>query len=67
MWAAAMLVLRKTALFCSSLIMSSSSLDAVMELTPTETTLMPRSSLHLLDSARFMASASSMVWPGRAL
>ena len=43
-----------------------SSAEAVAEFTPTETTLIPRSSLHLSDNASFMACASSSAWPGRA-
>ena len=66
-WAAAMPGLRSTALRCRSLIICSSSSDAVTELMPTETTLMPRSSLHLPERAAFIASASSAVWPGSAL
>ena len=59
MCAAAMLVLRKTADFCSSLMVASSSAEAVTELTPTATMARPRVSPHLLDRTSFMACASS--------
>ena len=66
MCAAAMLVLRKTADFCSSLMVASSSAEAVTELTPTATMARPRVAPHLPDRTSFMACASSMVWPGKA-
>ena len=59
--AAAMFGLRNTALFCRSLIICSSSSEALTEFTPTDTTEMPRSSLHLPESATFIASANSAV------
>ena len=65
-FAAAILGLRYTALRCISLIMASSSSEALTELTPMDTISTPRRSFHLEDRAWFIAAAISSVWPGRA-
>lgn len=64
--AAAMVGLRKAASRCSCLIICSSSSLALTLETPTETISMPRSLRHFSVRTSFKASASSMVWPGRA-
>ena len=65
--AAAMLGLRKVALRCSSLIMASSSSEALTEFTPKDTISTPRRFAHFSDSTSLSASAISMVCPGRLL
>ena len=59
--AAAILVSRKTALFCRFLIISASSSGRVTEPSATLTTRRPRNSFHLAESASFMAASSSVV------
>jgi hypothetical protein len=64
--AAAMVGSRIIALCWSSLIISSSSLDALTELTPNDAISIPRVSLHLDERISLRASAISLVWPGSA-
>ncbi len=56
----------KAVLRCSSLIIFSSSSLALTLETPKDTISRPRRSRHFADSSWFKASASSVVWPGRA-
>ena len=64
--AAAMFALRKTAFFCSSLIIASSSSEALTELTPKDTISTPRRFAHFSESTSLSASAISAVCPGSA-
>ncbi len=65
--AAAIVGSLKTALLCSSLIICSSSSDAVTELMPNDTIARPLNSDHFLESTSLSASAISIVCPGSAL
>ena len=64
--AAARVGSRKAALRCISLIICSSSSDALILDTPRETISMPLRSRHLAERTSLRASASSRVWAGTA-